>query len=97
MALAMVRERMQRFVSIVLSDADSLNIALTCATMEREALLELSHGRIVSSEATRNADRLMLTCDEFRALFCNPGVKAISNTRRDIGTLQVSLGIVRDR
>lgn len=92
-ALALVRERTKRYISVVMGDADALTIALTCATMERDALLELSHDRIVSTEASRFADQLQLTCDEFNALFCSPTTattKPIVATRRDIASLQAA-------
>lgn len=92
-ALALVRERTRRHISVVMSDVDALGIALACATMERGALLELSHDRLVATEAERNADRLKLTCDEFRALFCGaPGAVTTAKpgivTRRDLAALQ---------
>jgi hypothetical protein len=94
-ALALVRERTRRHISVVMSDVDALGIALACATMECGALLELSHDRLVASEAERNANRLKLTCDEFRALFCGaPGTAATAKsgivTRRDLAALQAA-------
>ena len=90
-AMARVRDRTRRFVSVVLSDSDAVIIALTCGTMECGALLELSHDRIVSSEATQTADRLKLQCDEFAALFCGtvaPNTR-LSN-RRDLASVQAA-------
>ena len=93
-ALALVRERTRRHVSVAMSDVDALGIALTCATMEHGPLLELSHDRIVARDATRNAHQLKLTCDEFRALFCGApgGISTTATpsivTRRDLAALQ---------
>lgn len=94
-ALGLVRERTRSYIPVVLSDVDALGIALTCATMERGALLELSHDRIVATEAMRHADRLKLTCAEFHALFCGaPGATATTKpgivTRRDLAALQAA-------
>lgn len=75
-----------------MSDIDALGIALTCTMMEHGSLLELSHDRLVATEATRHAERLKLTCDEFHVLFCGPPSAAISKpvtaTRRDLAALQ---------
>ena len=95
-ALALVRERTRRYISVVMSDVDALGIALACATMEHGPLLELSHDRLVATDATRNADRLKLTCDEFHALFCGaPGAAATATsgivTRRDLAALQAAV------
>lgn len=92
-ALARVRERTKHHISVMMSDTDALTIALTCATMERDALLELSHDRIVATEASRSAGRLQLTCDEFNELFCSPtsaSVKSTLATRRDLATVQAA-------
>lgn len=92
-ALARVRERTKQHISVMMSDTDALTIALTCATMERDALLELSHDRIVATEASRSAGLLQLTCDEFNELFCSPkgpSTKPGLTTRRDIATLQAA-------
>lgn len=92
-ALSLVRARTKRHISVVMSDLDALTIALTCATMERDALLELSHDRIVATEATRSADQLQLTSDEFKALFCAStaeSAKSTVATRRDLAALQAA-------
>ena len=92
-ALTRVRERTKQHIPVVMSDTDALTIALTCSTMERDALLELSHDRIVATEASRSANRLQLTCDEFDALLCSStGASANSNlaTRRDIASMQAA-------
>jgi len=92
-ALARVRERTKHHIPVVMNDGDALTIALTCAAMERDALLELSHDRIVATEASRSAGRLQLTCDEFNELFCSPtgaSAKSTFATRRDIVAVQAA-------
>ena len=92
-ALTLVRERTKRYIPVVMGDVDALTIALTCATMERDSLLELSHDKIVSTEALRFADQLKMTCDEFNELFCSPTTattKPLVGTRRGIASLQAT-------
>ena len=89
--LRLVRDRARRFVAVALSDTDALSVALSCATMESQSLLELAHDRAVSGEAARNATKLQLPCDEFRALFCvPPTAKPVVQGRRDHVALQAA-------
>lgn len=92
-AVARVRERTKHHISVVMNDMDALTIALTCATMERDALLELSHDRMVATDASRSAGRLQLTCDEFNELFCAPtsaSARSALATRRDLAAQQAA-------
>lgn len=66
--LGAVRERVRRHISVPCSDAEALKICFLCATVESEALLELSHTRVVRAEARAHCDALAITPDEFDAL-----------------------------
>ena len=89
--LPLVRERARQFVAVALSDTDALSVALSCATMESQSLLELAHDRAVSGEAARNASKLQLPCAEFQALFCvPPTAKPVVQGRRDHVALQAA-------
>ncbi len=74
-----VRERVRRFISTPVLDGDALSMCLACATVESEALLELSHDRMVRSEAVANCKKLALSADEFDALLCDA---SLAGTRR---------------
>lgn len=63
-----VRDRVRRHITIPISDKEALNMCLTCAMVEPEALLELSHDRVVRSQAVANQDALALSAEEFDAL-----------------------------
>ena len=63
-----VRERVRRFISVPVSDAEALKISFLCATVESDALLELSHARVVRSDARTHCSTLALTADEFDVL-----------------------------
>jgi len=63
-----VRERVRRFVSVPVSDAEALKISFLCATVESDALLELSHARVVRADARTHCSALALTADEFDVL-----------------------------
>lgn len=63
-----VRDRVRRLVSVPSSDAEALKICFLCATVESDALLELSHARIVRTEARTHRKALAITPDEFDAL-----------------------------
>jgi len=66
--LGSVRERVRQHISVPASDAEALKICFLCATVESEALLELSHARVVRAEARAHCDALAITPDEFDAL-----------------------------
>jgi hypothetical protein len=63
-----VRERVRRHISVPASDAEALKICFLCATVESDALLELSHARVVRAEARMHSNALAITPDEFDAL-----------------------------
>ena len=67
-ALESVRTRVRRHISVPVSDAEALKICFMCATVESDALLELSHTRVVRTEANAHRDELAITPDEFAAL-----------------------------
>ncbi len=66
--LASVRDRVRRFISVPSSDTEALKICFLCSTVESDALLELSHTRVVRSEALAHCDALAITPDEFNVL-----------------------------
>jgi len=66
--LASVRDRVRRFISVPSSDTEALKICFLCSTVESDALLELSHSRVVRSEALAHCDALAITPDEFNVL-----------------------------
>ena len=68
--MARVRERTRRYISAPVSDADALNLCLTCATVESDALLDLTYDNVVRRGATAHCDALALSADEFDALLC---------------------------
>jgi hypothetical protein len=78
-ALAAVRERVSRHISVPVSDAEALKICFTCACVESDALLELSHSRVVRCEANINAQALAISPVEFDALLSDDG---LTNARR---------------
>ncbi len=78
-ALAAVRERVSRHISVPVSDAEALKICFTCATVESDALLELSHSRVVRAEANANAHTLAISPMEFDVLLSDD---ALTNARR---------------
>ena len=77
--LTAVRDRVRRLVSVPASDAEALKICFLCATVESEALLELSHSRVVRNEARTHRKTLAITPEEFDALLeedaCNQSRK----------------------
>ena len=75
-----VRERVRRFISTPVLDSDALSMCLACATVESEALLELSHDRMVRSEAVANCNHLALSADEFDALLCDASLNGPRRT-----------------
>ena len=89
-AMQRVRDRTARFISVTINDTDALMIALTCATMEHGELLELSHDRIISVEASKNAEKLKLPSEEFGALFCNRSAPISLPNRRDLASIQAA-------
>ena len=66
--MATVRDRVRRLVSVPASDAEALKICFLCATVESDALLELSNARVVRTEARTHCAALAITSDEFDAL-----------------------------
>lgn len=79
LAVAAVRERTARHISTPVSDAEALKICFTCATVESDALLELSHTRVVRTEASTHRRALAITPSEFAMLLRDD---ALTNTRR---------------
>ena len=73
-ALVAVRERVARHISVPVSDAEALKISFTCATVESDALLELSHSRVVRSEANAHAHTLAVLPEELDALLREDGL-----------------------
>ena len=67
-ALEDVRTRVRRCISVPLSDVEALKICFTCATVESDALLELSHTRTVQLEANANSHALAISSNEFATL-----------------------------
>ena len=67
-ALSAIRGRVGQHISVPVSDAEALKIAFICATVESDALLDLSHSRVVQNEANTNRHVLALTASEFAAL-----------------------------
>jgi len=63
-----VRDRVRKLVSVPASDVEALKICFLCATVESNALLELSHSRIVRTEARMHHKALAITPAEFDAL-----------------------------
>lgn len=78
-ALAAVRDRVARHISVPVSDAEALKIGFTCAIVESDALLELSHTRVVQAEANAHRRELAITADEFAVLLDDNSLNA---TRR---------------
>jgi len=76
-----VRERVRRQITTPVLDCDALSLCLACATFETEALLELSHQRMVCAEALDRCDDLALTADEFDALLCDASVAGPRRTQ----------------
>lgn len=78
-ALAAVRGRVARHISVPVSDTEALKICFTCATVESDALLELSHSRVVRAEANTHSATLAVTPQEASVLLSDDG---LSNARR---------------
>ena len=72
-----VRERVRWQITTPVMDCDALSLCLACATFESEALLELSHDRMVCAEALARCDDLALSADEFDA--CLAALRAGKN------------------
>lgn len=79
LALVSVRERVHQHISVPVSDAEALKICFTCATVESDALLELSHSRIVRAEASTHSRTLAVSPDEFATLL---GDDSLTSARR---------------
>ena len=67
-ALAAIRSRVNQHISVPVSDAEALKLCFTCATVESDALLDLSHSRVVQTEANAHRAALALTANEFATL-----------------------------
>jgi hypothetical protein len=67
-ALAAIRSRVHQHISVPVSDAEALKLCFTCATVESDALLDLSHSRVVQAEANAHRAALALTANEFATL-----------------------------
>lgn len=78
-ALAAVRNRVARHISVSVSDAEALKIGFTCAIVESDALLELSHSRVVRAEASTHTQALAVSPEEMDALLHDDG---LTNARR---------------
>jgi hypothetical protein len=70
-ALLAIRGRVSQRVSVPVNDAEALKISFVCATVESDALLDLSHSRVVQAEANANRRALALTTEEFATLLCD--------------------------
>lgn len=66
--LSSVRERVRKYISVPTSDAEALKICFLCSAVESDALLELSHSRVVRAEARTHCDALAITPHEFNVL-----------------------------
>lgn len=66
--LSSVRERVRKHISVPASDAEALKICFLCSAVESDALLELSHSRVVRTEARTHCDALAITPHEFNVL-----------------------------
>ena len=75
-----VRDRVRRHITIPIADKEALNLCLTCAMVEPDALLELSHDRVVRSQAIANCAALALSPEEFDALLCDATLTAPKRT-----------------
>lgn len=67
-ALTDIRKRVSQHISVPVSDAEALKLCFTCATVECDALLDLSHARLVQTEANAHRRALALTPCEFATL-----------------------------
>lgn len=67
-ALVAIRSRVHKHISVPVSDAEALKLCFTCATVESDALLDLSHSRVVQAEANAHRATLSLTTNEFATL-----------------------------
>lgn len=75
-----VRDRVRRHITIPIADKEALNLCLTCAMVEPDALLELSHDRVVRQQALANCAALALSPEEFDALLCDTTLTAPKRT-----------------
>ena len=78
--LSSVRERVRKHISVPTSDAEALKICFLCSAVESDALLELSHDRVVRSQAIANCAALALSPEEFDALLCDATLTAPKRT-----------------
>jgi hypothetical protein len=77
--MASICDRVRRLVSVPVSDTEAMNICFLCATVESDALLELSHSRVVRAEAHSHCKELAITAYEFNALL---GDEALTQSQK---------------
>ncbi len=70
-ALSAIRGRVSKHISVPVNDAEALKLSFICATVESDALLDLSHSRVVQAEANASRCALALSTEEFAALLCD--------------------------
>ena len=104
LALENVRARVRRYISVPVCDAEALKICFTCASVESDALLELSHARVVQKEANAHSAALAISADEFAALLHDGALNAarkfsltnaLAEDEQDLAR-QEQLGMLRD-
>lgn len=66
--LSSVRERVKRCISVPIPDAEALKICFACSIVESDALMELSHSRVVRAETRERCNHLSLSPKEFSVL-----------------------------
>mgnify|MGYP004144282079 CR=1 FL=1 len=93
--LKTVRARTRELISVALSDTDALAIACMCGTLEANALLELTHDRVVRTEALQHAHRLALTPTEFATLFVHTDAAAARGSGGGGGSLHRDLAAMQ--
>ena len=64
-----IRSRTRHHVSINVSDATAVGMALTCSMIDNHSLIEFSYDRGVRSDVSAGAHKLALTDLEFATLF----------------------------
>lgn len=64
-----IRSRTRSHVSVSVSDATAIGMALSCSMTDHESLVEFSYDKGVRSDVVNAADKLALTDLEFSVLF----------------------------
>jgi hypothetical protein len=64
-----IRDRTRSHVSVSVSDATAIGMALSCSMTNHESLVEFSYDKGVRSDVVKAADKLALTDLEFSVLF----------------------------